>query len=1117
MSTTVTGSKRHLNINADEFAGDLNGTVNTATTATTQSTNDNSTKVATTAFVKAQGYTGATDISSKANIASPTFTGAPLSTTPSTSDNTTKIATTAFVKAQGYITTQSDTQDLTIVARTISLTNGGSVTVPAPTWASVTTKPTTFAPTIGSTSTTAMAGNTSLFDGAYTSLSSRPTTITTVQAERIAANHLKVSFPGFDSTVLNSSVTLSSLGAQAAGSYLTSLSGAVLTTGDQTIAGEKTFTGALTVNLNGDALNLRSTTNAQATRITFSSDVPDDQVGHIEYTHSNTAAYGGGEALIIGGTETTVILADGQLMYKTGIYEKPATGTGAGTRRDADWNTAYTHSQAAHAPSNAQANVAETYTQHESITQASSNLSNSGRTYIQSLTLDNNGHVTGATTASETVTNANTVTRVRGGTTLEPGTYTSGDISFVGGSNVAIDETSSGVISISSDGPTYSHPSHDGDDIDIDTGALAGAVVISDLDLNVTTNTLGHVTDASASIATRSLTLGDLGYSAPTSVSGNAGTATLAADSTLAGGLAIETGRNNSVNKIVRTDANGYIQAGWINTTSGANTTQTIQRVYASQDGYIRYYSLTNFGLQIGNYISYDDIQDHPTIPSGNAILDWTTDRGATNIHSGNYVNTEYDAASASALGLVKIGYTESGKNYPVELSSGKMFVNVPWANTQIANTDTVTTVRNGDTGTSRSGTLTLVGGANVTIAETTDGVFSISSTQSVYSHPTNAGNKHVPTGGAPNQFLKYSSSGTAVWATPSYISNTDTNKFLSGISKSSNTLTFAVTNGTDQTYTFGSNAFNSTTIPAAEQYTAHENITAATSVNGTGRTYIQDITVDSNGHVTGIATASETVVNTNTQNDAATTRGFFSGTGINTSTGVITNTTYTKAGTSALGLVSIGSGITINSAGSISVSQPSSATGEEPGLMTAADKLKIDGVETAADVTDATNVAAAGASMKTSTETISGTKTFSAVTKISNTAASTDATGNTGALRSAGGASIAGKIYAGSTITGTADIIAYSDERLKKNVKTLDGKKVLEMRGVSFERVDNGKTSSGVIAQEMEKIAPELVIDDGNYKGVAYGNIVGYLIEAIKDQQKQIDELKAKCNGCTK
>lgn len=58
----------------------------------------------------------------------------------------------------------------------------------------------------------------------------------------------------------------------------------------------------------------------------------------------------------------------------------------------------------------------------------------------------------------------------------------------------------------------YSHPSHDGDDISIDTGALTGATVISDLDFNVTTDTLGHVTDANATIATRNLTLADLGF-----------------------------------------------------------------------------------------------------------------------------------------------------------------------------------------------------------------------------------------------------------------------------------------------------------------------------------------------------------------------------------------------------------------------------------------------------------------------------------------------------------------------------------------------------------------------------------------------------------------------------
>ena len=126
---------------------------------------------------------------------------------------------------------------------------------------------------------------------------------------------------------------------------------------------------------------------------------------------------------------------------------------------------------------------------------------------------------------------------------------------------------------------------------------------------------------------------------------------------------------------------------------------------------------------------AYSTITGTPTIPSGNAIIDWTSDQGGTNIHAGNYTdtntvythptsagnkhiptggesgqflkytssgtavwatpsyttntNTTYTTATSSTLGLVKIGYTESGKNYPVELSSGKMYVNVPWANTQ--------------------------------------------------------------------------------------------------------------------------------------------------------------------------------------------------------------------------------------------------------------------------------------------------------------------------------------------------------------------------------------------------------------------------------------------------
>ena len=62
----------------------------------------------------------------------------------------------------------------------------------------------------------------------------------------------------------------------------------------------------------------------------------------------------------------------------------------------------------------------------------------------------------------------------------------------------------------------YSHPTHPGDDASVDTGALTGATVISDLDFNITTDTNGHVTDANATVATRDLTLANLGYTGAT-------------------------------------------------------------------------------------------------------------------------------------------------------------------------------------------------------------------------------------------------------------------------------------------------------------------------------------------------------------------------------------------------------------------------------------------------------------------------------------------------------------------------------------------------------------------------------------------------------------------------
>lgn len=102
------------------------------------------------------------------------------------------------------------------------------------------------------------------------------------------------------------------------------------------------------------------------------------------------------------------------------------------------------------------------------------------------------------------------------------------------------------------------------------------------------------------------------------------------------------------------------------------------------------------------------------------------------------------------------------------------------------------------------------------------------------------------------------------------------------------------------------------------------------------------------------------------------------------------------------------------------------------------------------------------------------------------------------------GGISVTG------TITASSNITAYSSRKLKSDIETIDNAldKVSQMRGVTFTK-DNEK-SSGVIAEELEEVAPELVID-GEYKSVAYGNIVGYLIEAIKDLKNEVEELKTK------
>ena len=112
--------------------------------------------------------------------------------------------------------------------------------------------------------------------------------------------------------------------------------------------------------------------------------------------------------------------------------------------------------------------------------------------------------------------------------------------------------------------------------------------------------------------------------------------------------------------------------------------------------------------------------------------------------------------------------------------------------------------------------------------------------------------------------------------------------------------------------------------------------------------------------------------------------------------------------------------------------------------------------------------------------------------------------------------------------IFATGDITAFysSDIRLKKDIEPISEpiKKLMEISGVTYKwneeylkdkEVDGyfvRETEVGVIAQEVEKVLPEVVATRENgYKAVRYEKLVALLIEAVKDQQKQIDELKAR------
>jgi len=103
---------------------------------------------------------------------------------------------------------------------------------------------------------------------------------------------------------------------------------------------------------------------------------------------------------------------------------------------------------------------------------------------------------------------------------------------------------------------------------------------------------------------------------------------------------------------------------------------------------------------------------------------------------------------------------------------------------------------------------------------------------------------------------------------------------------------------------------------------------------------------------------------------------------------------------------------------------------------------------------------------------------------------------------------------------TGTLSATVFtslSDETQKTNIQPIQNavKTTQQLNGVTFNWKDNHQPSLGLIAQEVEKVIPEVVnIDSDGIKSVNYGSLIGLLVEAIKEQQIRIDELEERLNA---
>ena len=102
----------------------------------------------------------------------------------------------------------------------------------------------------------------------------------------------------------------------------------------------------------------------------------------------------------------------------------------------------------------------------------------------------------------------------------------------------------------------------------------------------------------------------------------------------------------------------------------------------------------------------------------------------------------------------------------------------------------------------------------------------------------------------------------------------------------------------------------------------------------------------------------------------------------------------------------------------------------------------------------------------------------------------------------------------AGATFTGVVtapNFVSSSDARLKADIAPIEDAllKVQALSGVTFTMAGSNLRQMGLIAQQVQSVAPEAVVEAEGVLRLAYGNLVGLLVEAIKDLAAEVDQLK--------